>query len=209
MSFHSSPTQFSGKTWIFIVQALVFGGLGAFGLVLGPLFLLGVLKPADGRPGTAAGIALTVMSVPFLLMFALAAFNVLARRRPILRVCREGLEINMIGSSSLDGVPLVPGLVRVAWLIISFQGFQRQTAWAPWPSFRRVAISGPPMARTLTISGEIIRPPQLDDDRQEPFANRIAFHEVEFDAPLDQVAATIEDYSQYTELKQQLPSWGG
>lgn len=207
MPYHTLPTQFSGKTWIFIVQALVFGGLGVFSLVMGPLFLFGIMTRADGRPGTDAGIALTILSIPFLLVFALALFNVVARRRPILRVCREGLELNMIGSSSLDGIPLIPGLIRVAWLIISFKGFKQQIVRAPWKSLRHVEVSGPPMAHTLTIVASILQPPIAQRNSWPPIANQIAFREVAFDAPLDQIADTINAYSQNIESHNHLPSW--
>ena len=40
--------------------------------------------------------ALTVGSIFLLLVFFLAVFNVAARRRPVLRFCREGVEVNLI-----------------------------------------------------------------------------------------------------------------
>src|SRR5947199_5229803 len=97
------PTEFMARTWLFIVQALIFGGLASFSLVFGPLFLFGFMKKANGVSATDAGIALTALSVPFLLVFALAVYNLSARRRPLLRLCREGIEFVEIGASSLDG----------------------------------------------------------------------------------------------------------
>ena len=80
------PTQFKAKTWIFVTQVLLFGGLAVFCMVLGPLFLFGLMNDAKGAPATDAGITLSVMIVPFLLIFALAMFNLRARRRPLLRL---------------------------------------------------------------------------------------------------------------------------
>ncbi len=205
MSYHTPATEFTGKTWIFVVQACVFGGLASFSLILRPLFLFEVMKDARGQPAPDAGVALTITSVPLALVFALAVFNIVARRRPLLRVCREGLAINMIGSSSLDGIPLVPTLVRVAWLIVSFQGFREQVLFAPWISLHSVKISGLPMVRKLTIAGEMYRSPRIE--LAEPFANQVVFDESAFAVPLEQVVATINEFGQQAGLRDGLRSW--
>jgi hypothetical protein len=201
------PSQFRGKTWIFGVQAGIFGALGGVGLVFGPLFLSGLMKKADGQPGTDAGIALLIMSVPFLLVCSLAVFNIKARRRPVLELCREGLQINMIGSSSLDGVPLVPGMIRVVWLILSLQGFKQQIVVAPWDCFQQLQISGLPMARTLTVASALFPFTPESDSPPKPFAFDITFPEVAFDVPLEQIAASIQAYHQSPQLRHFLPSW--
>jgi hypothetical protein len=54
-----------------------------------------MMKPVDGKPGTQAGIALTIMAIPLLLFTALAVFNILARRRPVVRIWRDAIEINI------------------------------------------------------------------------------------------------------------------
>ena len=209
MSHDTPRTEFSGKTWIFVAQVVVFGSLGGFSLIMGPLFLTGVIKPANGRPGNDAGIALTIMSIPLLLVFALAVFNLVARRRPILRLCREGLEVNIIGASSLDGIPLIPGLVRVAWLVISMQGFKQQIMWVPWHYLGHVVVSGPPMARRLTIDASIPLRHAAPEVIQSAMASQITFHEVAFDASLDQIAASIIAYSQNSASRARLPSLSG
>src|SRR5690242_19356932 len=111
-------TEFVAKTWIFKAQALIFGGLGAFSLILGPLFLFQIMLNAHGKPATDAGIALTISSIPFLCLFALAIFNILARRQPPIRLFQEGLVIRRIGSSSLNRIPFVPAVLRIAWLFV-------------------------------------------------------------------------------------------
>ncbi len=205
MSHHIPTTEFLAKTWIFVVGAIVLGGLAAFSLILGPLFLFEVAKNARGQPAPDAGLALTIMSVPLALMFALAVFNIAARRRPLLRVCREGLAINLIGTSSLDGVPLVPTLVRVAWLIVTLQGFRQQILFAPWASFRGASISGLPMVRKLTIAGDMYRSSRIEP--AEPFANQVVLDESAFVVPLEQIAGTINEYRQQAELRDSLGSW--
>ena len=207
MSSQIPPTQFTGKTWIFVVQALVFGGFAGFSLLLGPLFLLGILERADGKPGTEAGVALTIMGVPFLLIAALAIFNIIARRRPILRICREGLAVNMIGSSSLDGTPLLPSLVRVAWLIVSLQGFRQQILLAPWESLRGAGVSGLPMARSLTIAGAMFHAADIHFAQPDQAADQIVFPEVAVNEPLDRIATTVNAYFRNAEFRDRLPSW--
>ena len=44
----------------------------------------------------------------------------------------------------MGGVPLVPGLVRVAWAILSLQGFRSHRVRIPWPQFEGAAVSGFP-----------------------------------------------------------------
>lgn len=203
------PIQFTGKTWIFVVQAVVFGVLGIFSLILGPLFLFEIMKDARGQPAVDAGVALTVTSVPLLCVFALAVFNTVARRRPVLRVCREGLAVNMIGSSSLDAIPLIPWVIRVTWLIVSLQGFKQQTLLAPWQTVHMADVAGPPMARTLTIIASWNRASDGQFPLPVPVANEIAFPEVAFRSPLEQIAHAINGYCQDLESRNDLPSWNG
>ena len=190
MAHDVPPTEFRGKTWIFTALAVIFGGLGTFSLVLGPLFFFGAMKDARGRPAPDAGIALCTMSVPFFLVFSLVLFNLIARRRPILRVCREGVEVHMIGSSVLDGIPLIPGLIRAISAAISLQGFKRSMLRAPWDSFPYADVSGLPMARTLTIVGSF-RTVHAPESPSATVVDQIALPDAIFRVPLDRIAATI------------------
>ncbi len=117
-------TVFMAKSWYHFVVAIIFTILFLFCAVLGPLFLLDIVPRADGKPGTEGGVAMSIIAVPMGLIALLGWFNVVSRRRPLLRICREGIEVNVIGASSLDGIPLVPTWIRAAWLIVSMQGFR-------------------------------------------------------------------------------------
>lgn len=152
------------------------------------------MRRADGRPGTDAGIAMSVTSVPMSLVAALLWFNVLARRKPLLRICREGIEVNVIGSSSWDGVPFVPAVIRIAWLIVSLQGFKRRIAWIPWSTLRNVEVTGPPMMRALAVDGEVVYPSFLGDELTANVVASITFCESEFVAPLGEIADAIRSY---------------
>jgi hypothetical protein len=173
-------------------------------LVFGPLFLFGLMKSADGRPTTDAGIALCIMSVPLCLVCALAVFNLMARRRPILRLCREGLEVNQIGVSSLDGVPLVPGWIRVAWLILSRQGFRQELVRTHWQTLESVHTGGVPMARTLTIDAAFYRRADADGS---PSISQLCFREVAFEVPVDHIALAVNGFAHDPDSRGLLPSW--
>ena len=191
MSKSSSKSVFYAKSWYLYVGAIVFTMLALFCATLGPLFLFDIMKRADGKPGTEAGIAMSIMAVPMCLIALLGWFNVYARRKPLLRICAEGLEINVIGASSLDGVPLIPNLVRVAWLILSLQGFRKQIGWIPWESFRNVEVTGLPMMRSLVIDATIAYPSFRGENLAAQIGNRIAFRDAELQDPLESVASAI------------------
>jgi hypothetical protein len=207
MPRHAMPTEFMAKTWIFVVQSLIFGGLASFSLIFGPLFLVGFMKKANGASATDAGIALTAMSVPLLLVFALAVYNLSARRRPLLRLCREGIEFVEIGSSSLDGIPLIPGWVRIAWLVLSMQGFRKRVVRVPWRDFHDAWVSGPPMARRLTIDTSL----SLAITGELPLGtfvtDRIVVSEAVFSTPLDQIDAAIKSIANSSIDLEHLASW--
>ena len=76
--------EFYGKNWVLTVQLLVFGGMAAFGLALGPLFLLGVMKDAYDEPSPDAGVALTLTGLVLAPIAAVMAYGLRARRRPII-----------------------------------------------------------------------------------------------------------------------------
>jgi hypothetical protein len=207
MSGDAMPTEFRAKTWIHWAQALIFGFLAVFCLILGPLFLLEVLKDAKGASARDAGIALCAMSLPFSLIFASAVFNLKARRRPILRLCREGIEVIVLGSSSLDAIPLIPGLVRVAWLILSTQGFRRKLFCFPWECYEDAYVTGRPMVKRLTIvaSGSSTDHESLPKDSY--VTEQLVLVDAAFDTPLDEIADAIKWYANSSQIASNLPSW--
>lgn len=148
------------------------------------------------------------MSVPFLLLFFFFLFKVITHRRPLLRVCREGVEVHIIGSSALDGMPLIPGLIRALWAAISLQGFKRSILRAPWDSFPYADVTGLPMARKLTIVGSF-RTVRAPESPSATVVDQIALPDAIFRVPLDRIAATINVCCQDPELRDSLPSWNG
>lgn len=202
----NSETVFYAKTWYIHVVAIVFTMLTLFCATFGPLFLFDIMKRADGKPGMEAGVAMSIMAVPMCLIALLGWFNVYARRKPLLRICEEGIEINIIGASSLDGVPLIPTLIRVAWLILSLQGFKKQIGWIPWDLFRAVSIGGLPMARTLVIDATIAYPTFRGNELTAKVGENVAFRDVDFRVQLDTVASSILAFYDNPNARAGLPS---
>ncbi len=201
------PTQFMAKRWIFVVQAIIFGGLASFSLIFGQLFLFGLAKNAKGAPATEAGIALTAMSLPLSLVFALSLYNLIARRRPLLRIYREGIEIIQIGSSSLDRIPLIPVLIRVAWLILSTEGFRQRVVRIPWRFFQDARVSGLPMVRCLTINASLTLAAVEELPSGFFIIDYVVLSQFSFSTPLDQIATTIKLAAEDPAYFGHLPNW--
>ncbi|RCS49452.1 hypothetical protein DTL42_13075 [Bremerella cremea] len=200
---------FFAKTWYLYVGAILFSMLALFFVVSGPLFLLRIVGQGDARKATEAGVALLVMSVPMCLVALLSWFNVYARRRPLLRICKEGLEVNVIGASSLGGGHLVPVWVRVAWLVLTRQGFKRRVGLIPWHMLRHVGVSGLPMMKKLEIEGTIIFPAGYGDNTKDQVLESIAFDEADFRDSLVLIASAIHVFQDDPEARDGLLSLHG
>jgi hypothetical protein len=188
------PTQFMGKTWMFAAGGIIFGALGLFSLPMGLLSLFGELRRVNGAPATDAGIALTLASVPLLLFFALAVFNFWARRRPLLTLSPEGIEIVRIGWIAPEWARVIPARIRLAWSVISMQGFRRTVLCVPWWHSPHAQVSGPPMQRLLTIDAWIPAAP-VDSEAPEFVPYRIVLPQADFVRSLGLIAAAINAYA--------------
>ena len=193
--------RFRGKTWIFWAQLLAGGGLGLFGVVFGPLFWTGTLTDANGEARPQAGPPLTIIGLCLLAVAVLAAFNIVGRIRPIIRCYREGIECNLVGATSLDGVPLVPALVRVAWTILSLQGFRSQRVRSSWIEFQGAQVSGIPMAYVLSLNGSFAN---LKTSR---VTRGVAFKQVALIDHPEHVAGTLNRLAADGAMRDQLSSW--
>ena len=177
-------TQFYGKTWIYWSQSIIFGLFTIFGLIMGPLFLTGTMERADGKPCTEAGIAITAVTLVFMLpAFVLAVFNFRIRQAPLVRICREGIEARLIGRTSIDGIPLVPAQVRLLWGFISTQIFRARLLRVLWPDLGDAQVTGLPAMRVLSIAGVFREIPDGLLIVTEPVANRVTFQQVDFKRP--------------------------
>jgi hypothetical protein len=188
---------FYGKTWYYYVTALLMTMLAAFASIMGPLFLFGIMKRADGKPGTDAGTALSIMAIAMLAAAILAWLNVLAHRKPMLKLCNEGMKVNLIGALRINGATLLPSIMRVA--------FGQHAGWIPWSSLRSVDVGGMKMVRSLTIDGSIIKPTNSVNKPAKSLGERVTFRDAEFRKSLDDVAASIQHFARNPELRKLLP----
>lgn len=191
--------RFYGKTWIFWVQLIVFGGFAAFSMAMFAVFCAGALPPASGE--ISPGPPLLIFGIVFSVIAALAAFNIVARFTPIIRCYREGIECKLIGATSLDSVPLVPGLIRVAWTILSCQGFSSQRLRIAWEDFVCARVGGMRMAYVLTLVGLAI------NTRTMHARDSLAFHQVALSDDPQWVAQTLNRLAVNPGQREHLPSW--
>lgn len=192
--------RFRGKTWIFWAQLLGCGGLGLFGVVFGLLFWTGTLTDANGKVRPQAGTPLTIIGLCSLMVAVLAVFNIVGRIRPIIRCYREGIECNLVGATSLDGAPFVPGLLR-PWAILSLQGFRSQRVRTSWTEFHGAQVSGIPMAYVLSLNGSFTN---LKTCR---VTHGVAFEQVALIDHPEHVAGTLNRFAADVPMRDQLSSW--
>ena len=202
----NNKTNFYPKRWYVVLFAMVFTMFAIFCAIFGPMILLDMIKKADGSSGREGGIALSIFAVPFSLFALFGWFRVYMSSKPLLRICNEGLEINVIGASSLDGIPFIPSWIRVALLSVSLQGFKKQIGWIPWDSLRNVELSGLPMLRSLVIDATIVYPSFKGDVIAATIGDKIVFCDAEFKDPLESVFKIIQVYHQNPEARTVLPS---
>jgi hypothetical protein len=193
--------RFRGKTWIFWVQLFGCGGFGLFGVILGALFWTGAMTDANRKVRPEAGPPLTFAGLGLLAVAGLAAFNIAGRVRPIIRCYREGIECNLVGATSLDGVPLVPGYVRVAWTILSLQGFRSQCVRTPWTKFRGAKVGGLPMAYVLSVNGS------FSNLKSGQVKNGLTFKQVALKDDPNVVAGVLNRLAADVSVRDQLSSW--
>lgn len=201
------PIHFRAKRWIYFAQAGIVGPLAVCSLIFGAVCLTGHWRDVNGRVATDAGWPLIIIGTCFALVFAQAVAQISHRRAPILRLCREGIELREVGRTTVDRFPFIPRLVRVAWSVLSGQGYRARVVRLAWHQVGEAYVVGPPMARVLIL------PPRADPDAGRSAAGTAsaaeyhALHEVEFIDPVDQIAAAINRVADTPTAWHRLPSW--
>jgi hypothetical protein len=193
--------RFPGKTWIYWSQFIICGDLGLGSVILGGLFWTVTMKDALDKPAPEAGPPMVITGSCLLIVAALAAFNIISRHTSMIRCYRDGIECNLIGVSSLDRVPLVPGLLRLAWTILSVQGFRTQRWRIPWSQFAGADVSGIPMAYELTLKGAVTL---VTTGR---VTHSIAFPQFALKDDPQQVADVLNHLATDPQRRDELPAW--
>jgi hypothetical protein len=199
-------TEFFGKTWIYQVGAFLSALLVGLCILMAILFVAGVVQPKGVVPPNVAASRLLLISIPIAFVTLLCWSNLRARRRPLLRICREGLEVNIVGRGNLERVHTLPTSFKLAWLVMSMQGFRSQIGWVPWESYRASVVSGMPTWRTLTIHGTVAYPTFQGDEIKAAVGDHVTLHGSECRDSLKEIANTIETISADSSLWAGLPS---
>lgn len=189
--------RFRGKTWYLFVFALVFSGLGAVGLILGPLYWLGILQRANGQPGDGAGMALTLMSIPLLWIAWMGWWQVWMRREPLIALYREGIAFRFTGKTQCVPSIWIPSLLQVLWLAVSGRGFRHDTVWLDWQELGEIVITGQGRNRKLVVL-VISKNRDSMDLARETGTNAchrvLAFESFELRDSLESIAAELHRY---------------
>ena len=165
-----------------------------------------VVIAAQANDKPAAEVAILLLIAAAIGLFAsFCWFNVLIRRRPLLRICNEAIEVNVIGRGSLDNLP-IPILIKLAWLMLSMRAFKKQIGWVPWESFQGVVVGGLPTMRTLTIHGTVAYPKFHGDEIEATVSDHIMFCASEFREPLETIEDTIKEFFKHPASRDTLPS---
>ena len=181
-----------------MVLVLFIGAVGAFTVGCG-LYATGLFGPtgmsAEENQSawlvfTTIGLVLGTAAVPLWV-------QVVARRGPALRACREGLEVRLFGLSRVYGVPSArpvsahPG-VRLGAVVPA------PDAALPWEALAGVSMSDDEFERILDIQW-----------RPEPAGDvcEVALPQSEIAAPVGKVAESLLSWSRDESARASLPGW--
>lgn len=189
--------RFYSRTWTLWVAACLSAILGLGLIVMGIGFWSGSLGDADAQEGTENGPRLTIAGCCMLAWAALGATKIVRRRVPTIRCHREGIECNLVGVTSLDGVPLVPAPIRMAWALLSLQGFRAQRIRILWPQF----------FSALVADGILALHWLPDEGSEEGMFRTVEFKEGLLVDELEEVAASVNLLAENAVEREGLPAW--
>jgi len=201
------PIRFYGRTWIFWACTLILGHIAVFGCIMGPLFWLDIIKPANGRPGYEAGIPLTIISsllMPFAINFA---FQVYALQWPILKIYKEGLWIRTIGTPiKIDPVlialfGLLLHILITLWQFITLQMFQTRTVRLRWEDIDTKQAGN----WDLVIAGRLNEANKDSFDPEDWYY--IAYGADSFGMSVAKVKGVVFYFQNNPDSRETLPSW--
>ena len=201
------PISFYGRTWMMWAGALICGYFAVLGCFMGPLFWLGIIKPADGRPGYEAGIPLTIISVLLMPIAIAFAFQVYARQWPILKIYKEGLWIRSIGTPyqtdwalSATGIDMILIVFVMLWQLVTLRMFRTQVIHWRWEDLDIVL----PRNGNFSIVG------WLDNDdftQNDMKPHTVSYGADSFEMSINKVRESVQFFHGNPDLRESLPSW--
>jgi len=188
--------------------ALLIGHLAVFGCIMGPLFWLDIIKPANGHPGYEAGIPLTITSLLLIPIAFASSFQVFARQWPILKIHKEGLWVRSIGTHyRIDpALHIIPGLALLLiilimlWQLFTLQMFRTQVIHWRWEDLDIML----PGNGNFSIVGWI----DGDDSAQIDLKpHTLSYGADAFEMSINIVRDAVQFFHDHPDLRETLPSW--
>ncbi len=199
------PDRFRGKTWIYRAQIAFALFFGLVGLLIGASFATGKAKNAQGEAiSPNVGYGLLAFGAGALVYATLDMVNLRARKQPVVRIYREGIEFDRYSCDFIDdrqqGLTSLP-LISAT---LSGRGGPERYFRLAWPAVEGIGIGGGLGKRGLVAQGSFTP----GDGRHEPAARRLVLPESHFRGRLEPVVEAIEHYANQPEALRSLPSWG-
>ena len=200
-------TVFYGKRWLLALG----GSIAAFVFIsmamMGPLVLLGQLKDDFGKPlPPVAGVILSSIAIFLGFLTWVLWKNFLVRGRPLIRVCREGVEVRIIAASALNDDWTMPSKPVLLWRIITGSGYGNRIGWISWDHLRSVTIVGKSEMK-LVLEGHVTVQNAVEGDKVTARTEgNIAFKDSQLKNRLQTIANNILAYKDSTDRRQSLPS---
>ena len=146
--------EYYGRRWISRAGVVGFGLLSLLYFTSAALCFSAVIKPQNGQDGHATGAILLGAGGLTSYGFASSVARLRRLRQPIIRLSTSGVNIQLLGRSSLDYVPWVPWLLRVIWWIVSLEMFRVEMIHIPWASLRFAEIRENLLLRWIVLGFE-------------------------------------------------------
>jgi hypothetical protein len=209
------PTQFYGRTRMDLAGVLIFAPLALSMCIIGVLCCFDIMKPIANDPGFIVGTSLIIVGLILMHIVIDWAFHVFAKQRPIIRICREGIVLRIIGTlfpSNLIvtlsiilgyGIILIP--LIVLWRYITLQSFRIRTFRWQWEN---IGIDSTKAALVIIDWHEKKR---YDNIGQEEYVDinwkKIIFESHAFKTPIGEVIEAIQFFLHNSDVRETLPSW--
>lgn len=200
-------TAFYGKRWLFALG----GSIAAFVFIsmamMGSLILLGQVNDDFGKPlPPVAGVAVSAIAILLGFLTWVLWKNFFARGRPLIRICRDGVEVRVIAASALNEDWTIPSKPVLLWRIITGSGYGNRVGWISWDLLRSVTIVGI-SEKKLVLEGPVAVPTALKGDEiTARIGANLAFKDSQLKNRLQTIADTILTYKDSTDRRQSLPS---
>lgn len=195
----STEYRFYAKTWMLWAFTLIGVPAAIFCIIMGPLFMFGIIEPANGEPGQIPGIIISIIGILLIPIMSTVVFWLLESQKPIVVCFQEGIFIRLIGESvGRMSAILSLYLLILIWHVITGKAFKTQTLFYEWGEITSVF-------QTADKSAFAIVGPSLSETESEHGADAFGFSAESFNVPMERVYKTIQSYFQKPETRVMLP----